>query len=304
MVLVVPNRLRRIVAGRVGLCPNVQVSTTKTALVTGANSGIGLETARALSRQGYRTLMLVRNPDKGLAAKADIDGSVPEGHTELIIGDLASQASIRAAVADIESRTDSLDLLVNNAGIQTRDQTTTVDGIDIMLAVNHLGPFLLTNLLLPLLHAAPTARIVTVASEAHKFSSLHLDDIEATRGYGFLGLPRYGETKLMNIHFTRELARRLADTNVTTNCLHPGAVRTNIGNPPAFVRAVVGLFFLSPEQGARTSLAAATDPAYASTTGSYFVKAKPADNKLTKGATNDADAGELWALSETLVGLG
>ena len=167
-----------------------------------------------------------------------------------------------------------------------------------MLAVNHLGPFLLTNLLLPLLEAAPPARIVNVASDAHKFGRLDLDDLQATRGYGFLGFPRYGETKLMNILFTRELARRLAGTTVTANAVHPGAVRTNLGQPARRSSGpLVGLFFLSAEEGARTSLAAATDPSFADVNGSYFVKEKPADDKLTKGARDDRAAARLWKLS-------
>lgn len=275
----------------------------RTAIVTGANSGIGLETARGLASRGYRTLLLCRDPGRAAAAKADIDGTVRHGHTEVVLADLASQADIRRAVDDLGSRLDSLDLLVNNAAITIRSRTETDEGIDTMLAVNHLGPFLLTQLLLPALHAAPSARVVNVASEAHKTSKLDLDDLQATRGYGLLGFPRYGETKLMNILFTRELARRLAGTEVTANCLHPGAVRTNLGNPPAPIRALVGLFFQSPEGGARTSLAVATDPAFAEVTGSYFVKGKARDDKLSKAARDDDLAARLWERSEELVGL-
>lgn len=184
-----------------------------------------------------------------------------------------------------------------------RKRTETDEGIDTMLAVNHLGPFLLTDLLLPKLKAAPAARIVTVASDAHKFGTLDLDDLQATRGYGFFGMARYGETKLMNILFTRELARRIEGIGVTANCLHPGAVRTNLGNPPAIVRAATGLFFLSGERGARTSLTAALDPAYAHVTGAYFVKSKPADGRLSKGAKDDVAAGALWERTAELVGL-
>lgn len=275
----------------------------QTAIVTGANSGIGLETARGLARAGFRTLLLCRNAERAAAAKADIDGTVRHGHTEVVLADLGSQASIREAVADLEDRIDGLDLLVNNAGISLRSRTETDEGIDTMLAVNHLGPFLLTNLLLPKLEAAPAARIVNVASDAHKFGWLDLDDLQATRGYGPLGMARYGETKLMNILFTRELARRLAGTEITANSLHPGAVRTNLGDPPAIVRAVVGLFFLSPEKGARTSLAAALEPEFAEVNGSYLVKEKPADGHLAKRATDDEAAAELWRRSAELTGL-
>ncbi len=140
-----------------------------------------------------------------------------------------------------------------------------------MLAVNHLGPFLLTDLLLPLLRRAVPSRIVTVASEAHKFGrGLDLDDIQANRGYGFMGFPRYGETKLMNILFTRELARRIDGTLVTANCLHPGAVRTNLGNPPKPVSWLIGKVFLSPEEGAATSLAVATADEFSSVNGTVL----------------------------------
>lgn len=275
----------------------------RTAVVTGANSGIGLETARELARTGHRTLLLCRNPERAAAAKADIDGSVRDATTEIVIADLGSQAQTRNAAEEIAGRVDALDLLVNNAGVTIRKREETDEGIDAMLAINHLGPFLLTNLLLPLLHAAPSARIVNLASDAHKFGNVDLDDLQATDGYGLLGMPRYGDTKLMNIHFTRELARRLEGTEVTANSVHPGAVRTNLGDPPAIVRAVVGLFFQSPEKGARTSLAAALDPEYAEINGSYFVNGKPADNRLAKRALDDDVALELWDRSAELVDL-
>ena len=275
----------------------------RTAVVTGANSGIGLETARELARVGYRTLLLCRNAERAAAAKADIDGSVRGADTEIVLADLGSQAQVRAAAAGIAERLDALDLLVNNAGVTLRKREETDEGIDAMLAINHLGPFLLTNLVLPLLHAAPSARIVNVASDAHKFGTVDLDDLQATGGYGLLGMPRYGDTKLMNIHFTRELARRLEGTEVTANSVHPGAVRTNLGDPPAVVRAVVGLFFQSPEKGARTSLAAALDPEYAEVSGSYFANGKPDDGRLAKRALDDEVARELWDRSAELVGL-
>ncbi len=273
------------------------------AMVTGANSGIGLETARGLARAGYRTILLCRNAERAAAAKADIDGSVADAATEIVLADLGSQSEVRRVVAELDDRIDHLDVLVNNAAVTIRTRTETDEGVDTMLAVNHLGPFLLTDLLLPKLKAAPSARVVNVASDAHKFGTLDLDDLQATRGYGFFGMARYGETKLMNILFTRELARRLEGLGITANCLHPGAVRTNLGDPPAIVRAATGLFFLTPEQGARTSLAAALDPAYAHVSGAYFVKSKPADGSLAKRAKDGAAAAALWERSAALVGL-
>ncbi len=285
------------------MCPNIGVTDTKNALVTGANSGIGLETARELARRGFHTILLCRSEERAAAAKADIDASVPDSSTEIVLCDLGLQADVRRAAAEVGERIHHLDLLVNNAGITIRSRTETAEGHDTMLAVNHLGPFLLTNLLRPLLDAAPSARIVNLASEAHKLGKLDLDDLEATGGYGLLGFPRYGETKLMNVLFTRELARRLSGTQITANAVHPGAVRTNLGAPPWPIGPLLGLFFLSPQKGARTSLAAATDPAYADVSGSYFVKEKPADDKLSKAARDDKAATALWKRSAELVGL-
>ncbi|MDZ7676904.1 MAG: SDR family NAD(P)-dependent oxidoreductase [Acidimicrobiales bacterium] len=276
---------------------------TRTAIVTGANSGIGLETARGIARAGYRTVLWCRDPQKAAAAKVDIDGTARNGHTEIVLADLASQTGIRRAVDDLDRRVDTLDLLVNNAAAIVRKRTETDEGVDAALAINHLGPFLLTNLLLPKLRAAPSARIVNVASDAHKLGKIDFDDLQATGGYGPFGFPRYGQTKLMNVLFTRELARRLADTEITANSVHPGAVRTNLGHPPAVIRALVGLFFQSPEDGARTSLAAALDAEFAEVTGSYFVKGRPADHKLAKAARDDEAAARLWTMSEELTGL-
>ena len=275
----------------------------KTAIVTGANSGIGLETARGLASSGFRTVLLCRNPERAEAARADIAASVPGAEPEVVLCDLGRQAEVRRAASEIEARLDRLDVLVNNAALTVR-RKEQIDGIDTMLAVNHLGPFLLTNLLLPLLERSAPSRVVTVASDAHKFGKVRIDDLQCERrGYGFFGMRRYGETKGMNILFTRELARRLEGTGVTANCLHPGGVRTNLGNPPKPVLAVVGLVLKSPEEGARTSLACALDPAYAEVSGSYFVRSKPADGRLGAQVRDDALAKELWDRSAELVGI-
>lgn len=275
---------------------------TQTAVVTGANSGIGLETARGLAREGMRVLLLCRSRERGEAAVADIEASVPGAALELVVADLGLQADVRRAADDISARAPHLDVLVNNAGITVRTRELTTEGIDVMLAVNHLGPFLLTNLLLPVLRAGAPARIVTVASEAHKLGKLRLDDLQATRGYGLLGFPRYGETKLMNILFTRELARRIDGSGVTANCLHPGAVRTNLGHPPAPLRALLGLFFIDAVRGAETTLAVATRREFADVNGSYFAKSQRADDQLSAAATDTEAATALWKASEELVG--
>jgi NAD(P)-dependent dehydrogenase (short-subunit alcohol dehydrogenase family) len=280
------------------------VTTTKTAVVTGANSGIGLETARELARRGYHVVLLCRSAERAAAAKADIEASVDGASTDVVLGDLGLQSDVRRAAVEIIAKLDRLDLLVNNAGVQVRKKERTAEGHELMLAVNHLGPFLLTSLLLPLLTASAPSRIVNVASDAHKLAKLHLEDLEATdRGYGVFGMPRYGETKLMNILFTRELARRIAGTGVTANAVHPGAVSTNLGAPPKPLAAILGKFMKTQEQGAFTSLVVATDPALDGVSGGYFADSKRAEGKLSKSATNDDLARELWTRSEALVGI-
>ena len=180
---------------------------TKTVLITGANSGIGLETTRALAAEGWRTLMLCRNEARADAAVAEIRRTAPDATLEVILGDLGLQSSVRTAAAEVAARTDRLDVLVNNAGIHTRTVERTAEDHDVMLATNQLGPFLLTELLRPLLAAAGSARVVTVASDAHRFAkTVDLDHLDAPRNYGVLGFRRYGETKLMNILWTHELA--------------------------------------------------------------------------------------------------
>jgi NAD(P)-dependent dehydrogenase (short-subunit alcohol dehydrogenase family) len=275
----------------------------RNAVVTGANGGIGLETARGLAARGYHVVLLCRSAERAQAAKADIDASVPGASTEIVLGDLSSQASVRAAAAEILQRLDRLDVLVNNAGLTLRKREVGADGHETMWATNHLGPFLLTNLLLPLLQASAPARIVNVASDAHKWGRIHFDDLEATRGYGFMSFPRYGETKLMNMLFTLELARRLEGTGVTANCVHPGAVATNIGAPPKVIAKITKLVLKSPEQGARASLRVALDPDLATTSGSYFNHRKQIDGKRAKRARDHALADRLWTVSAEVVGL-
>ena len=278
------------------------MTTTKTALVTGANSGIGLATAQGLAAQGYRTLLLCRNAERAAAAQASIQESVPDANTEIVLCDLGLQASVRATAAELGTRLDRLDVLVNNAAVTFRAPSRTSEGHDEMLAINHLGPFLLTNELQPLLTSSAPARVVNVASNAHKMAK-HVDfeHLDSPTGYGVLGFGRYGETKLMNILWTRELARRLDGTGITANALHPGGVRTNLGNPPKPVIAVVGLFLVSPEKGAATSLYLATDPSVEGTTGAYWAKSRRADGKLSSAARDDDAARRLWAASEELV---
>jgi len=277
--------------------------TTKNAVVTGANSGIGLETARGLARAGYHVVLVCRNVQRATEAKADIDATVDRASTEVVLADLGLQSDVRRAASEIEQRLERLDLLVNNAGIAVRKKERTAEGHEVMLAVNHLGPFLLTSLLLPMLTASAPSRIVNVASNAHKFGKLHLDDLErANRGYGVMGVARYGETKLMNILFTRELARRIAGTGVTVNAVHPGTVNTKLIDVPRPFSGIVRRIIKTPEQGAATSVFVATDPSLDGVSGGYFADSKRADGTLNRAAQDDDFARALWDRSETLVG--
>ena len=229
---------------------------------------------------------------------------MPGATTEIVLCDLGEQADVRAVATDLIARLDRLDLLVNNAGITLRKPARTSEGHDMMLAVNHLGPFLLTNLLLPLLEASAPSRVVTVASDAHRWGRIHFDDLDATGGYGFMSFPHYGNTKLMNILFTKALARRLEGTGVTANCVHPGGVHTNIGAPPKALDPIMRVLLKTPEQGARTSLYVATSQEGARRSGSYFAKGRLADQRLAKRATDPVLAERLWEVSAELVGLG
>ena len=258
------------------------VMTGKTCLVTGANSGIGKETALGLARMGARVVLVCRNPQKGEHALADIQRETGSTQLELLRADMASLESVRALAAQVRQRGPRLDVLINNAGAAVPSRTLSVDGIELTVAGNHLGPALLTLLLLDLLRSSAPSRIVNVSSEAQRNARLDMDDLQfARRQYN--GLAAYAQSKLLMNAFTFELARRLEGTGVTVNCLHPGVVSTNIwpADAPWFFKLAVGVmkpFMLSAKRGADVSLYLATSPDVASVTGQYFVKSKPADS--------------------------
>jgi NAD(P)-dependent dehydrogenase (short-subunit alcohol dehydrogenase family) len=277
-----------------------------TVVVTGGNSGIGLETAVALGQMGARVVITARNPTRGEAAVATIAGRIGSaGSVELACFDLADLASVRAGAAEILQRCPRLDVLVNNAGLVLSQRAETVDGYEATFAINHLGPFLLTTLLLPRLIESAPARIVNVASTAH-VSARHgmpFVDLQSTRSYA--GMRVYGESKLANILFTLELTRRLEGTGVTANCLHPGTVRTGYGadgDAKGFLALGIKIakpFFLSPQKGARTSIYLASSPEVAGVSGRYFVKCRP---KKPRRPGQDAEgARRLWEVSEELI---
>jgi NAD(P)-dependent dehydrogenase (short-subunit alcohol dehydrogenase family) len=280
----------------------------KTVVVTGGNSGIGLETAEALAGMGARVIVTARNADKGRTAVAGIVQRLG-GHAQvqLVVFDLADMASVRRGAGEILEQAPRLDVLVNNAGIVLSERRETVDGFEATFATNHLGPFLLTNLLLGRLRESAPSRIVNVASTAHNTArkGIPFDDLQSTKRYR--GMRVYGESKLANILFTLELARRLAGTGVTANSLHPGTVRTGYGADGdtrgflAFGIKLAQPFFLSPANGARTSIYLASSPEVDGVTGQYFDKCKPA--KTRRWAQDEEAAQRLWRVSAELVGL-
>src|SRR5215210_2291518 len=199
----------------------------KTALITGGTSGIGKATAVALAAMGADVVVVGRNQERGEAAVKEIKGQSHSESVELMLADLSAQDEVRRLAEAFLERHDRLDVLANNAGLVQSKRTETPDGIETTLAINHLAPFLLTNLLLDRLKQSAPSRVITVSSEAQRWGNMDFDDLQSRRNYR--GMPVYGMTKLANIMFTYKLAERLEGSGVTANCFHPGAVNTNFG---------------------------------------------------------------------------
>jgi NAD(P)-dependent dehydrogenase (short-subunit alcohol dehydrogenase family) len=272
-------------------------------VVTGASSGIGRATARALARLGATLALVCRDRGRGEEAQAALRAESPNADQTLFLADLSSQAEIRRLAAELCARYPAIHVLVNNAGVVNLHRTTTVDGIETVFAVNHLGYFLLSHLLLERLRSSAPARIVNVASDAHRFGKIDLDDLGHERRYRAMRV--YGASKLANILFTYELARRLEATGVTVNCLHPGAVATRLGQNNGRVATILTKllkpFFRTPEQGAATAIHLASSLAVEGVSGRYFVNCREA---RSSAATYDTElARRLWAASARLTGL-
>jgi retinol dehydrogenase 12 len=273
----------------------------KVCVVTGATSGIGKATATALARQGAQVVLVGRDRGRSEATAAEL-ARVAASPPRVELADLASMDQVRALAGRLGAL-DRVDVLVNNAGFVAGQRRVSADGFDEVFAVNHLAPFLLTNLLLGRLKASAPARVIMVTSDAHTAARLDLDDLQLEHGWD--SWRSYANSKLANILFTRELARRLQGTGVTANCAHPGVVRTGFGRS-ARPLLRLGLtiarpFLLSPERGASTIVYLATSPDVAGATGGYYVKSQL--REPSPAARDDATARRLWELSEELTGL-
>jgi len=277
----------------------------RNALVTGANSGLGRAVAQDLAAKGARVLMLVRDAGRGEAARAEIVAATGNSRVELVLCDLSSQAEVRRAAAEVREGVEALHWLVNNAGTAFRSRGLSADGIERSLAVNHLAPFLLTNLLLDRLRDGAPARIVNVGTRID--TAMDFDDLNWERR-PYRMMQAYGQSKLGNIHFTRELARRLQGSGVTVNCVFPGVFRSNLGGTDGaqglFWKAVgllLGWALPPPEKAARRVLYLLTSPQVEDISGGYFGDRKPIP---APAQADDPDANaRLWSISERLVGL-
>jgi NAD(P)-dependent dehydrogenase (short-subunit alcohol dehydrogenase family) len=272
-------------------------------LVTGATSGIGRVAAEEIARQGSTAIVVGRSEPKCIATVAEIREATGSENVEYIVADLSSMAEVRRLAEQFLSRYKSLHVLLNNAGVSMSKRVLTVDGFESTFAVNHLSHFLLTNLLLPTVKRSAPARIINVSSAIHTRGKIDFDNLQGEKRYG--GMSAYGQSKLANVLFTYELARRLEGTGVTVNAVHPGFVRTNLssntGGAAKMAWSLITRFALTPQQGAETLIYLATSPEVQNTTGRYFVKKKPVETSET---SYDQDlAQRLWETSVKLTGL-
>ena len=286
--------------------------TGRTAVVTGANTGLGYETAKALAEKGAHVVLAVRNTDKGNDAAARIGNAAAGASVAVQELDLTSLDSIRRAAEELRATHETIDLLINNAGVMMTPKSTTKDGFELQFGTNHLGHFAFTGLLLDHILAAPGSRVVTVSSVGHRFArnGIRFDDLQWEKGYGRVAA--YGQAKLANLMFTYELQRRLQGTRTIAAAAHPGGSRTELArNLPTAVRVVEGVLqplFQGPEMGALPSLRAATDPGVIG--GQYFGPDGIAEQRgypvvvSSTRVSHDVDAQKrLWTVSEELTGV-
>lgn len=283
---------------------NVDMSG-KVCVVTGANSGLGKQTALELAGMGARVVMICRNAERGAAAQQEIIQQSGSDKVDLLLADLSLQREVRQVAAAFRAQYDRLDVLVNNAGALFTEYGETDEGIERTFALNHIGYFLLTTLLLDVLKASAPARVVNVSSAVHHLNKRINYDNPNLKGE-YKSMKVYGHSKLANILFTRSLAQRLSGSGVTANSLHPGSVATNFGNNfgtdvgffSRIIMKIASNFIIPLEEGVRTSVYLASSPEVEGVTGKYFVKCK--EKKPSRVARDDTAAEKLWQLSEEL----
>jgi NAD(P)-dependent dehydrogenase (short-subunit alcohol dehydrogenase family) len=273
-------------------------------VITGATDGIGKVTAREIAKLGASVTLVGRNAAKGDAVVRELKQAVGHDRVSFVQGDMATKKGVRAAAGAIKGRMKKIDVLLNNAGAMFQARGLTEDGVENTFALNHLGYFLFTAELLDLVKAAPAGRVVSVASAAHQGAKLDLGDLQNAKAYS--GWKAYGQSKLANIYFTYELARRLDGSRVTANCLHPGFVASRFGdNNGGFFRMLIGfaksVAAISEDEGAKTSVYLASSPEVAGVSGKYFDKCKAVSSSPVSYDENIAR--ELWRVSEKLTGL-
>jgi len=289
---------------------DIPAQTGRVAVITGANTGLGYETATALAEHGAHVVLAVRNLDKGKDAAARITAESPHAEVALQELDLTSLESIRAAADQLRSDYDRIDLLINNAGVMFTPKATTKDGFELQLGTNHLGHFALTDLLLDRLLPVAGSRVVTVSSIGHRIGRIRFDDLQWERRHSRMGA--YGQSKLANLLFTYELQHRLTGTNTIAAAAHPGASRTELArNTPPWIRVVTGPFELTSQDaatGALPTLRAATDPGVLG--GQYFGPGGFAELRGYPKVVGSSDRSHdvdlqrgLWAVSEELTGV-
>ncbi|MFC1878785.1 SDR family oxidoreductase [Chloroflexota bacterium] len=271
-------------------------------IITGANTGIGKAIAHGLAERGLPILMVCRSFEKGQRAQAEIQAATGDASIDLLIGDLSCNESVRALADAILARREGIAALIHNAGIWQRKLQFNPDGIELTFAINHLAPFLLTHLLLDRLIESAPSRVVNVNAGLYTLGRL---DLERTpRGKDFSPLRTYPTSKLANVLFTRQMARRLAGSNVTINAVHPGVIRTNLGVLPGGNSRMARLFkfwMKSPQHGAQGPIFLATSPQVAAVSGAFYDELKP--KEYTPAALDDKLSEGLWHLSEQVTGL-
>lgn len=276
----------------------------KIVLITGANSGIGKETAKALAKKGAIIYMVCRSRKRGEEAKKEIIKETGNKEIHIRLCDLSSIGSIQEYGLKLREELSHIDVLINNAGALFGARQLTLDGLEMTFALNHVGYFLNTHYLLDLVRKGTDKRIINVASVAHKtISKVNFNDLQSEKKYAQMTV--YGLSKLYNIYFTRELARRVKDEGITVNCLHPGVVSTNFGNTANwYMRIAMPLgrkFMISANKGASTSVYLASSPNVAGITGEYFDKGKP--TPPSKLARNYENARQIWDMTRAITGI-